>query len=70
MKAIVWHKECNIYFEIICTKEKLVYGRCNQEPHDKVLQAGMFSVSQLTTIPIHNSVALHISALTSVVWKI
>lgn len=59
MKAVVWHKECNVYSEIIWTKEKLLYGRCNQEPHVKVLQAGMFSVSQLPTIPIHNSLALH-----------
>lgn len=58
----MWHKECNVYFEIIWTKKpQILYGRCNQEPHVKVLQAGVFSVSQLSTIPIHNSVALHTS---------
>lgn len=63
----MWHEECNIYFEIIWTKKKTLYGRCNQESHIKKLQAGMFSVSELSTIPVHNSEALHTSVLTSAI---
>lgn len=56
-------------FTLTFGQKNPVYGRCNQELQVKVLQIGMFSVSQLSTIPIHNRMALT-SVLTRVVWKI